>query len=137
MEYGFTPPLSGRGIQASDEGREITAGDAKEADHASHAQNAEKTFTARRSDESAEQKRSDHGLGNTALLPRGRINRLQVCNFLPGYDRQFSRRCRWAAAFRIRKRKQDQLRRVLYYRLLQGSTLGLCTIWRITEMMEY
>ena len=75
-------------------------------------------------------------LGTQLCCRVGEIKRLQVCDFLPGYDEQYSRRYKRAAAFRIRKRKQDQLRRGLYPRLLPGSTPRLCTIRRLSKMLR-
>ena len=74
-------------------------------------------------------------LGTQLCCRVGELKRLQVCDFLQGYDAQYSRRYKRAAAFRIRKRKQDQLRRGLYPRLLPGSTSELCTIRRVLQLL--
>jgi hypothetical protein len=65
----------------------------------------------------------------------GELKRLQVCDLLVDHDVPYSRRFRGSAAVRIRKRKQDQLRRGLYPRLAKGSTARLCVVRRLQRMM--
>jgi hypothetical protein len=75
-------------------------------------------------------------LGTQLCCRVGELKRLQLCDFLPNFDLAFHPRYRGSAAFRIRKRKQDQLRRGLYPRLLPGSRTSLCTISRLQQMLR-
>lgn len=72
----------------------------------------------------------------TQLLCRvGEVSRLQVCDMLKDHDTAFSRQYRGSAAFRIRKRKQDQRRKGLYPRIAKGRRPQMCTVTRIERLL--
>ncbi len=73
-------------------------------------------------------------LGTQLCCRVGELKRLQICDFLLNFDEVFDRRLRGSAAFRIRKSKQDQLRRRLYPRELPSSEL--CTIRRFRAILQ-
>jgi hypothetical protein len=75
-------------------------------------------------------------LGTQLCCRVGELKRLQICDFIPGFDAHFHPKYLGSAAFRIRKRKQDQLRRGLYPRVLAGSRSELCTVKRLQAMMR-
>jgi hypothetical protein len=75
-------------------------------------------------------------LGTQLCCRVGELKRMQICDFLPGFDATFHPKYHGSAAFRIRKRKQDQLRRGLYPRVLPGSRSDLCTVQRLKAMLQ-
>ena len=70
-------------------------------------------------------------LGTQLCCRVGELKRLKICNFLPGFDATFHPKYHCSAVFRLRKRKQAQLRRGLYPQVLPRSRPELCTVQRL------
>ena len=69
-------------------------------------------------------------LGTQLCCRVGELKRLQLCDFLMNFDLAFNIRYRGSAAFRIRKRKQDQLRRGLYPHDFYQGQQPLCACFQ-------
>ena len=126
-----TTPQREIGVQTYDEGGRVASGDPTTTDHAAFKEHAPAPDAPRVLTSSQNRDVLVTVLGTQLRCLVGELKRLQICDFIPDFDARFHR---GSAAFRIRKRKQDQLRKALYPRVLPGSRSALCTVVTVLRL---